>query len=187
MDVLRPGVAAVAAVLALTAPVAPAQQRAPAQWHEPGACPFECCGYGEWIARKAIPVFDRPQGRATRIGTIGSGTPVTALDGFVRTPGAPFRVHRAHRDYRVGDVLTVYDYRGEGMFNVWYDGRRFEEDLGFSPYGGTAGPRCTNQTLCWGTLARPLRMQWWANVRLPDGVVGWVRASGAFTGQGGCG
>lgn len=162
----------------------PAQQHAPRVLVEPGACPFECCQYGEWTAIRRVPVHrapDRPVAFA-----IDAGTRVTAATGYVRSTGTPFVVNRPHPPYAPGDRLVVYGYRGEGHFGVWFNGRSFTEDLGFSPYGGTGGTRCTDAKYCWGTLARELRSQWWVHLRLADGRSGWVRGSEGFEGQDAC-
>ena len=166
---------------------AAAQERAPDTLVDEGACPFECCQYGDWTATRATPAFESPDDGAKQAAVIPPGAAVTALGGFVRTVGQPFVVARAHGPYKPGDTLMVYTYQGEGAFKVWHKGRQFTEDLGFSPYGGTGGQRCTEAPTCWGSLARELQPHWWAKVRLADGRVAWVRGSDDFQGQDACG
>lgn len=173
-----------AVVLAVWALPAPACQAT--TYIDEGACPFECCVYGAWTARARTPVHAEPNTRSRQTGVVEPGADVEALGGHVATRGAAFVVSRRHRDYLPGEVLTVYTYHGEGVFTVQRDGRRFQEDLGFSPYGGSAGSRCEAHEDCWGTLSQPLQMQWWARVRLPNGHLGWVQASRNFSGQSGC-
>ena len=151
-----------------------------------GACPFECCHYGRWTANRAIAAFAAPRRGSARIAWIAPNTTVEAMDGFVRTLGQPFRVHRAHGDYRPGDTLMVYTYQGEGFFRIWHAGHWRDEDLGFSPYGGSGGTRCADDARCWGTLSAPLRSDWWVRVRLPDARVLWVRGNAGFVGQDAC-
>jgi hypothetical protein len=162
-----------------------AQAHAPEVLVEHGACPFECCRYGAWTTLRNVAAFRAPAANSPA-GTIPAGTSVIALTGYVRTVGTPFAVTRAHPPYRPGDTLMVYTYHGEGMFSVWHDGKRFTEDLGFSPYGGSAGRRCTDRKQCWGVLQNALRSDWWAQVRLHDGRVVWVRGDDGFDGQDAC-
>ena len=164
-----------------------AVERAPKALLDRGACPFECCRYGQWTATRRVPLLAAAREGGRRVGWIAPGSRVQALDGFVRTIGQPFRVHRAHAGYRPGETLMVYTYQGEGSFRIWRAGRWQDEDLGFSPYGGTGGTRCADDARCWGTLAAPLRSDWWVRVRLPDARVGWVRGNAGFAGQDACG
>lgn len=165
---------------------ADAGDRPPKALLDRGACPFECCHYGRWTANREIPAFAAPRRGSLRVASIAPGTSVEALDGFVRTSGQAFRVQRAHGDYRPGDTLMVYTYQGEGFFRIWHAGQWRDEDLSFSPYGGSGGTRCTEDTRCWGTLAAPLQSDWWVRVRLPDARVLWVRGNAGFAGQDAC-
>ena len=163
-----------------------AQERAPRALTDEGACPFECCQYGRWTTTKATPAFTSPGAKRAAF-TIPVGTTVTALTGYVRTVGQPFVVTRPHAPYKSGDTLMVYTYHGEGMFSVWHRGKTLMEDLGFSPYGGTGGKRCTDKEHCWGTLSGELQSDWWVQVRLENGKTAWVLGSNGFQGQDACG
>ena len=172
-------------LLAAVAFGAAAQQHAPRVLVDSGACPFECCRYGRWTSTGTTPAFTSPAAtHAAR--TIPAGSTVTAITGYVRTVGRPFVVSRRHGSYKPGDKLMVYTYYGEGEFAVWHRGRRFTEDLGFSPYGGAGGKRCTDRTYCWGTLSRDLSADWWVQVRLDDGKIYWIHDPHAFEGQDAC-
>ena len=60
------------------------------------------------------------------------------------------------------------------------DGFRFEEDLGFSPWGGSAGARCERDPDCWGVLRETLEFDWWVRVDDLQGKVGWVPEQEGF-------
>jgi hypothetical protein len=62
-----------------------------------------------------------------------------------------------------------------------------EEDLGFSPYGGSAGARCEDDKQCWGELERKLEFTWWVKVRSKDGRVGWSDQPEHFGNKDACG
>jgi hypothetical protein len=48
-----------------------------------GACPFECCTYQNWTARRPLSLLDQPRGRS--IARIGDGEQVLAIIGEVHT------------------------------------------------------------------------------------------------------
>lgn len=173
-------------VLAVPGMVA-AKARPPSVFVDKGACPFECCTYRQWTAVRPVQTFQKPSLRAARLGTIPANTQVLAMTGEVRTVGKKFIVHRVHDRYKPGDTLMVYTYHGEGVFTVWFDGEFHTEDLGFSPYGGTSGSRCTDRKHCWGELASELKSDWWAQVKLPDGKIAWVHDMENFEGIDACG
>lgn len=152
-----------------------------------GACPFECCHYGRWTTDGKVRAYARANAASPTVAWLVAGSQLSALDGFVRTSGQPFQVQRAHAGYRPGDVLMVYTYLGEGFFRVWHAGQWRDEDLGFSPYGGATGVRCTDRARCWGSLSAPLRVDWWVRARLADGRIVWVRGDDRFSGQDACG
>lgn len=152
-----------------------------------GACPFECCTYGEWTARRTVHVVEQPAVSAPIVGTVSAGTNVRALTGHVVTRAGRFRVKRAHGLYKPGDVLFVYTYLGEGYFKVWFGGRFYDEELGFSPGGGTDGSRCDKSADCWGTLQAEHQSTWWVQLLLSDGRSAWTRESHSFTGKDSCG
>jgi hypothetical protein len=182
---MRTQLIAVGLALAALTTAAHAQRAAPNELVDEGACPFECCQYGRWTSTTDIAAFASPGAKRAAL-TIPARTEVTALTGYVRTVGQPFVVRRPHAAYKPGDTLMVYTYYGEGTFAVWHDGKRFEEDLGFSPYGGSSGSRCTDEHDCWGTLLQELKSEWWVHVRLQDGKTTWVRGGDGFEGQDAC-
>jgi hypothetical protein len=109
------------------------------------------------------------------------------MTGEVHTVGGRFVVKQPHGRYKIGDVLTVYTYLGEGHFKVWFGGRMYQENLDFSPYGGSAGTRCAVPRYCWGELTRELDMVWWVKLRLSDGRIVWALGNENFSGNNGCG
>ncbi len=115
--------------------------RRPAVLTDRGACPFECCVYRDWYARRRVKLYSAPKSDSRQIATIAPGTRVQAVTGFVRTSAGRFTVKRDHGVYRAGDTIWVYTYHGEGYFTVWYRGRLYKESLEFSPYGGGVGKR----------------------------------------------
>jgi MFS family permease len=149
-------------------------KRPPAVYIDKG-CPGEGCSYaGRVKVLKRTPVYVFPSVKSARLFELVPGEIVTALDSEVHTVAGRFVVKRPHGRYRPGDVLWVYTYLGEGFFKVWYHGKMYEEDLGFSPWGGTSGKRCEKDEYCWGELEKELEMKWWLKVKDKKGRKGWV-------------
>jgi len=152
-----------------------------------GACPGECCRYGKWRALADVMLYDEPAENAEEIGVVPGGRRVRALTGEVHTVPGLFRVHREHEKYRRGDVIEVLTYVGEGFFKVRFDGEIYQEDLGFSPWGGIPDSRCSDVPSCYGELDRELDFTWWVKLRMLDGEEGWIRDPEAFRGMDACG
>lgn len=154
------------------------QSKPPAVYRDRHICPVEGCDYrGTAVINVPSPVF-------TAIGDskgsffIKRGEKVRILDSEVHTRAGRFLVNRRSGKYRSGDVIWVYTYLGEGFFKVWYKGKMYQEDLRFSPWGGSAGSRCQDDRVnCFGNLVRDLDMKWWVKVRANNGKTGWVLAN----------
>jgi hypothetical protein len=163
------------------------QAQHPATLVDRGACPFECCAYRQWKTEKTTTAYARPDKRSKRVGKFVAGTKVAALTGEVRTVAGRFVVKKAYQKYRPGDIIWVYTYSGEGLFKIWFKGKMSEENLGFSPYGGSMGKRCEATEQCWGELEKELRMTWWIKIKSADGWVGWTNQGENFSGADLCG
>lgn len=141
-----------------------------------GACPGEGCTYGNWKVTKTTPLRTQPDINAPVIGEVKVGTPVNALTGEVHVIPRQFVVSKPHGRYKKGDVLWVYTYAGEGSFKVRFGGKNYNEDLGFSPYGGSSGTRCQETAECWGELKGEYQQTWWVQIKTGKGLTGWSDA-----------
>jgi hypothetical protein len=159
----------------------------PARYIDAGACPFECCTYRAWKTEVDTVAYARPDTSAKVVAVLKAGATVDAITGEVHTSPVRFIVRKPHGHLEPGDVLWVYTYLGEGHFKVWRAGRLEEEDLGFSPHGGSAGDRCENSEQCWGELETSLTFDWWVKVRTTDGVEGWSNQPDHFGNKDACG
>lgn len=151
----------------------------PAYYIDRGVCPGEGCSYkGRAKVLNRTEVYAAPSVRAEQLFEIVAGETVTSLASQVHTVAGRFVVKRAHQRYRPGDVLWLYTYLGEGVFKVWHRGRMYEENLEFSPWGGSAGKRCEkDERYCWGELEKEHEMTWWLKVKSKGGRQGWIRVS----------
>ena len=187
---MRHNIAALLVMLLVLTPIGSfsSEIAAPQFFIDKGACPFECCAYRKWKTEENTTAYARPDRSAAIIGTFKAGATVQGLTGEVHVQPARFTVKKLHAGYRPGDVLWVYTYLGEGFFKVWYQGKMFEEELGFSPYGGSPGKRCEQlPRFCWGELEKELSFTWWVKVRSGDGWVGWSDRPDNFSNKDECG
>lgn len=146
-----------------------------------GACPFECCHYGDWKLLGAASVRRRPSDTAPMSFWLKRGQAVFADSGFVQVDTIGLVVMRAnHVDamyktpFASGDTLLVLDYLGEGQYNAWWRGYSIQVES----FWDAPGPKSA------GSIVRQLSMRWWARVRDARGRRGWmdmdkVRVSGA--------
>ena len=142
-----------------------------------GACPGEGCGYcALYVARSEVTVFKKASTKSERLGEIPSGDTFISKTGEVHTVPTRFEVHREHESIKPGDEVFALTYLGEGNFRLFHNGRLTQADLGFSPWGGSAGTTCDNPQYCWGRLTRELEFTWWMWVISESSLAGWVVA-----------
>lgn len=139
-----------------------------------GACPFECCTYGGWVANAAIDVRTEPRMDAEVAFRLQPGERFDAPTGsvIVSAPGLA-RVDGTVQLYAPdgapgpevgpGTELTVLEPQAEGFFWVWFEGRRWSTDLGFMDQGRMGGE-----------IVEPAVWRWWVKVRTGSGQTGWI-------------
>ena len=144
-----------------------------------GACPFECCTYGAWVATAAIDVRTEPRMDAEVAVQLQPGERFEAPTGsvIVSAPGLA-RVDGRVQLYRPdgargpevgpGTELTVLEPQAEGFFWVWFEGRRWSTDLGFMDEGRMGGE-----------IVEPAVWRWWVSVRTGSGQTGWIAPEGS--------
>ena len=172
-------------IAGLAAPARGAEESVhPAVYVDKEACPGEGCTYGTWKVLKESPLRARPDMTSRVVTTCRIGSAVSAATGEVHTAAGEFTVTKKQGAFVPGDIIWVYSYLGEGSFKVWFGGRFMDQDLGFSPWGGSGGSRCEVERFCWGQLKRELDMVWWVQIKNVDGVTGWTRETGNFDPRG---
>lgn len=177
---------AVLAALAASSPVAVrAQDFAPlAPYVARGACPYECCSFGEWTALGPIPVHLSERDREVAY-ELPAGTTFRALRGNVHvdTIGmlavvdtmAAFRYSEEDDDwidvhFETGDTLEILDYLGEGYHHVRHDCTDWTViEHAWGPSGPDHEPS--------GVLLREPRAEWWVEIETDEGARGWVEVT----------
>jgi len=145
---------------------------------DPGACPFECCKYGRWVASAAVTVRRERLAGAAPAFSVAPGETVDAITGVVVTtqPGRARVLAALTLDgltLAAGEEVSVLRYAGEGAYLVWARGRAVEAE------SEEAGGHLR-------VLSTP-RVVWWVQIRNARGEVGWSDQPDRFTGRDGCG
>jgi hypothetical protein len=130
-----------------------------------GACPFEGCQLGRWIARKSIPVYEHPGGGLKQ--KLRQGEVIYATSAEVRAVPKKAIVTRTYKSdekegLNVGSLIYVLYPIGEGAVAVWNKGNIVNGslDLAFQ-YDESVE-------------SRQLQWEWWVQIRLANGTTGWL-------------
>jgi hypothetical protein len=96
-----------------------------------GVCPFECCHYGDWVARTPAIVRAWPDSAAPEMGRLAAGEKVHAEGGrvvvgrigrYLVPKGYAPDTLEGDREVVAGDSLLLFMYMGEGAFLTWWHG-----------------------------------------------------------------
>ncbi|HET7213208.1 MAG TPA: hypothetical protein VFL79_06460 [Terriglobia bacterium] len=152
---------------------------------DPGACPFECCQYGEWTAASSARVYKSASKESGVAFTIRSGEELRALTGMVITRKAGIVIVRkqtAFGDITVpaGGKLYVLHRAGEGEALFWYKGAAHSAEL----YADEVHKG--NERYPWDVISLP-QAEWWVKVRNQRGATGWLLDPQGFHGMDACG
>ena len=152
---------------------------------DPGACPFECCQYGEWTASLSQRAYKSSSKESGLAFTVRPGEKAQALTGVVVTRKAGIVIVRKEtKFYKVtlpaGAKLFVLHSEGEGDYLFWYKGATHSAELYVeSVHEG-------NVQYPWDVLSLP-QTEWWVKVRNQRGATGWILNPREFRGMDGCG
>lgn len=159
-----------------TSPLASWRARVPAElFVRPGACPFECCRYGDWTAESTIPLRAEKRLDAQVLSTLAPQERFRADSGTVHVTGLMLVAVRDTlsaylgenpRRLGAGDTLVLLEPLGEGYFNVWHRG----EVLASEPFWDLP-----NDTLGAARIGEYGR-EWWVHATTADGRRGWFLA-----------
>jgi len=171
--------ATAAAAGAADSAAAPTYAVAPGVYVDSGACPFECCRYGDWTMRTGAVLRSDLSDAADSIGALHAGDKVRADSGIVvlRPMGlavvtdTAIDFHgNAHPPMRVGDTLYLLDYHGEGYRSVRLHDSVFSMAEEWNATG-TTGVRLVRKPVSF----------WWVHMTKGE-MKGWVNMSGVQVG-----
>ncbi len=160
----------------------PANRRPPANYIAKGACPFECCQYGNWTVDNDTDLFAAP-GSKRVVGNARNGDRVVGLTGEVHLTPEPVIVLTGG-DLPKNSIAFVLDYGGEGYWSVYTRGKIVSTFLVYEKYCLHVSDSCGAETLF--PEAKRKNPVWWVKVRLPNGVIGWSDRPDNFNGKDGC-
>jgi hypothetical protein len=164
-----------------------AKEIPPKVYIDKGACPFECCTYRDWTARKEIQLVAKPGGEK-RVATLKKGETVKALTGEVHVVPTPMDVVFEHGRFKVGDRVYLLTYEGEGFQKVWSNGVITSEEVVFAYNLGNDDKSCMKPSAdCWGRVQGKQQSTWWVKVQLKSGNVGWTKEADEFDNKDACG
>jgi hypothetical protein len=161
----------------------PASQRPPENYVAKGACPFECCRYGDWTVLESTALVTAP-GNTRVVGTALKGTRVTGVTGEVHLKPEPIAV-LMEGDLPKDTIAFVLDYEGEGYAHVYTQGKVVSVELAYAEYCFQIAESCRAETL-W-TPEERTKPVWWVKVKLANGTVGWTREVDNFGNKDSCG
>jgi hypothetical protein len=168
--------------------MAQGKAKPPSPFIDVGACPFECCKYGEWVAKTVIELQDKVDGSII-VGKVNPGEKVVALTGEVRTIPTVVEVLRDHGKFKKGNLLYLLTYQGEGFYKVWLNGTISSEEILFPGFNDQYDFKNCDPSKkdCWGKIRNLKRKSyWWVKIKKPDGTTGWTNQSKEFIGQDSC-
>lgn len=147
------------------------QYNLPLPFKDSGACPFEGCSYGKWIANESTILHKSMSINATSAYTVKRGERITALTGVVVTsrPGKAriiSSITLGKKMAKAGDVVQVLRYVGEGSYKVWYQGGVTEAADGIDIK----------------ILSKPFTT-WWVKMKNRKGLIGWTLQTENFDGK----
>ncbi len=142
-------------------PTLEAQEAPKTPYIQHDVCPFECCQYGEWIARSELTALQKEDSKSDVAFTIRPGEKFTALSGNVHVVklGAVV-LKKSFGDYVKGDKVYLLSYRGEGVYDIWYKGKKGQSDDYLWENGDVLGDP---------------EIVWWVYVINKDGKKGWLK------------
>ena len=144
-----------------------------------GACPFECCTYREWTAKKETSLFKDMNSNSPVVFKVKKGEKVTGMTGVVITSVAGkatvlsnFTSETTNRKFKKGDVLSLLTYLGEGYYQVWQKGKFFEAPADADDH--------------FKILSQP-KSVWWVKIKNRKGQIGWTKLADNFDNKDACG
>lgn len=156
--------------------------RPPKIYIDKGACPFECCTYGEWSVIRDTDLYSAVDGK-TLVATAKAQTKVKGVTGEVHVIPTKVTVLEKHGPYKRGDIIYILTEEGEGHYKIWNNGE-ISSDGDIYQLFDNGSPKLRAY---WGKPDGKPQSTWWVKIQLPDGKVGWTKETKNFGNIDSCG
>lgn len=153
-----------------------------------GACPFECCIYRQWTAKKETILYKQMSEKSPIAFRVKRREKVTGVTGVVITNKAgtvkvlnDYTAKELSTDYtkaeneisiKSGEVFYVLTSVGEGFYQLWYKGKFFQDEI------------YNEENM--KVLTEP-EADWWVKIKNRKGQIGWTKLPENFDNKDGCG
>ena len=152
-------------------------------------CPFECCSYGNWTIETPVKGYKKPDANSNVVGEFKEGNIASVTKGEIHVSPGQFLISNIARkepikesylpiykeyyeSHKVGGIIPLYTYIGEGFYKTWFKGHFLEVD-----------PRSE-----WvdGDISVEPKSTWWVYAKSPHGWSGWTNETHRFSGNNQC-
>lgn len=157
-------------------------------YYDWGACPFECCTYTEWTAKRDLNIFKRRSEKSPVSFRVKKGQSVRGLTGVVITTEygltkiiKPIQIGYTHDSkspelsLQPGEVVYTLHYQGEANDLFWYKGKVYSDQISVPENAWGTPPN--SQAL---QIVSRAKYEWWAVIQDKDGNIGWTKETDAF-------
>ena len=166
----------------------------PTQYHDYGACPFECCTYRRWSVVANTVLYKQRSESSGVAFQVRKGEHVIGLTGVVITMKVGKAIVKKARTIGInklktrvnpGDVLYLLHYEGEGIYKIWFRGRIYEDEMPTAPGLITKIPIEQREEFI-HVVSEPDYV-WWVKVKNSHGQIGWSKEDKNFGDMDACG
>lgn len=152
-----------------------------------GACPSECCSYGEWTARAPLAA-QTGVGIPPAVFTLAPGEKLAGDAGVIVTRRAgvlkvlrPFSLDPANPvRAEPGDEIQVLHPLGRGQHLLWFKGATHADTLSADRIESAPRPGALVQVI--GTP----EVEWWVKIKNRQGLIGWTMETDKLDGLQSC-
>jgi hypothetical protein len=125
-------------------------------------CPFECCQYGKWTAKTALPVYKKEGDTSTVAFTIKHGEQITASRGNIHIVELGIvAIQKSFNIFKKSTKAYLLSYSGEGEYDLWYEGKVYNTS--------DSDEFWTN-----AVVSKTPKLIWWVLIKDKAGKQGWL-------------
>jgi hypothetical protein len=163
-------------------------------YHDWGACPFECCTYGEWRTLRMVIAHQKLTESSPESFRVAAGEHVRGITGVVITKrygiveilqpvhlGLTSRGGPPELSLQPKELIYTLHHEGEGTTRFWYRGKTYFDQVSRPDGWFGAFPHESEIKV----ISQP-QYSWWVKIRGKNGATGWTSNTDAFAGMDQC-